>query len=123
MPIQFWPLFHTTEYPAAPLSSRDPPPSPRPPPLVVAPHRGFSAPLTELCSPSARTRLFPNSRPLADERCTDAILTFLETTDVGRKAREEGWEKGSDGFVEEEDGAVEVEADVVQGEQDAGDLL
>jgi hypothetical protein len=29
----------------------------------------------------------------ADERCTEAILEFLETTDVGRKAREEEWEQ------------------------------
>ena len=27
----------------------------------------------------------------ADERCTEAILEFLESTDVGRKAREEEW--------------------------------
>jgi len=37
----------------------------------------------------------------ADERCTDAILTFLETTNVGRKPREEEWEEGSDGSVEQ----------------------
>ena len=37
----------------------------------------------------------------ADERCTEAILTFLETTDVGRRAREEDWENGSESSLEE----------------------
>jgi len=57
-----------------------------------------------------------------DERRTDAILTFLKTTDVGRKVREEEWERGSDGFVEENDELVEMEAEVVVVEED-GDLL
>jgi len=39
----------------------------------------------------------------ADERCTDAILKFLETTDVGRKAREDERERGSYGPGEQED--------------------
>jgi len=44
-------------------------------------------------------------------------------TDVGRKARDEEWEKGSDGFEEEDDGSVEVEAELAEGEEDGGDLL
>jgi len=40
-----------------------------------------------------------------EERYTEAILTFLETTDVGWQAREEVWENGSESSVEE-DGEV-----------------
>ena len=58
----------------------------------------------------------------ADERCTDAILTFLETTDVGRRAREEEWEKESDGSVEQDDEVLEVETGLVEGERDGGNL-
>ena len=58
----------------------------------------------------------------ADERCTEAIFTFL-AADVGRKAREEEWEDGSDGSVEEEDESVEVEAELAEGEEDGGELL
>jgi ribonuclease HI len=55
----------------------------------------------------------------ADERCTEAILEFLETTDVGRKAREEEWEYASDGttgmqeeVVEGEEESTEVEGEI-----------
>jgi len=43
----------------------------------------------------------------ADERYTKAILEFLESTDVGRKAREEEWEQASNGTVEEQEKVVE----------------
>jgi len=58
----------------------------------------------------------------ADERCTDAILTFLETTNVGRKAREEEWEEGSDGSVEQDDKVLEGEVRLVEGARDGGNL-
>ena len=46
----------------------------------------------------------------ADERCTEAILEFLESTDVGRKAREEEWEQASSGTEgEQEEGAEGAE--------------
>jgi len=54
--------------------------------------------------------------PFEHERWTDVILTFLETTDVGRKAREEEWQEGSDGFVEQDGEVLEVEAELVQGD-------
>ena len=44
----------------------------------------------------------------ADERCTDAILAFLETTDVGRRAREEVWENGSESSLEEDGEVVDM---------------
>jgi len=44
----------------------------------------------------------------ADERCTEAILTFLETTDVGRQAREEDWENGSESSLEEDGDVVDM---------------
>jgi len=44
----------------------------------------------------------------ADERCTEAILTFLETTDVGRRAREEDWENGSESSLEEDGDVVDM---------------
>jgi hypothetical protein len=55
----------------------------------------------------------------ADGRCTEAILEFLETTDIGRKAREEEWKQASNGatgtqeeVVEGEEELMEVEGDV-----------
>jgi len=59
----------------------------------------------------------------ARERYTEAILTFLETTDVGRKVREEEWEKGSGAFMEEDDELVEVEVELAEGGENGGDLL
>jgi len=44
----------------------------------------------------------------ADERCTDAILTFLETTDVGRRAREDNWKNGSESSLEVDGDGVEM---------------
>jgi len=44
----------------------------------------------------------------ADERCTEAILAFLETTDVGRRAREEVWENGSESSLEEDGDVVDM---------------
>jgi len=44
---------------------------------------------------------------IADERCTEAILEFLESTDVGRKAREEEWEQASSGTAEEQEEGAE----------------
>jgi len=38
---------------------------------------------------------------------TEAILQFLESTDVGRKAREEEWEQASSGTAEEQEEGVE----------------
>jgi len=61
----------------------------------------------------------------ADERCTDAILGFLESTDVGRKAREEEWEQASNGTAEEEEvvggdeESMEVDGDGDGGVQDS----
>jgi len=43
----------------------------------------------------------------ADERCTKAILEFLESTDVGKKAGKEEWEQASDGTAEEQEVGVE----------------
>jgi len=42
----------------------------------------------------------------ADERCTEAILKFLETTDVGRRAREEKCENRSESSLDRDDGDV-----------------
>jgi len=44
----------------------------------------------------------------ADERCTEAILTFLETTDVGRRAREDNWKNGSESSLEVDGDGVEM---------------
>lgn len=60
----------------------------------------------------------------ADERCTEAILAFLQTTDVGRRAREEERENESESSLEEdgdggdmgdEEESMEVEVEGVGG--------
>jgi ribonuclease HI len=60
----------------------------------------------------------------ADERCTEAILAFLESTDVGRRARDEVRENGSESSMEEgsagadmgdEEELMEVEMESVGG--------
>jgi len=50
----------------------------------------------------------------ADERYTKAILEFLESTDVGRKAREEEWEQASNGTAEEQEKVVEGEEESME---------
>ena len=40
--------------------------------------------------------------------CPEAILTFLETTDVGRRATEEVWENGSERSLEEDGDVVDM---------------
>jgi len=58
----------------------------------------------------------------ADERCTKAILEFLESTDVGKKAREEEWEQASDGTAEEQEVGAEGVKELmeVEGDGDGG---
>jgi len=53
-----------------------------------------------------------------DARGTEAILEFLETTDVGRKAREDEWERASIGSAEAQEKLVEAEEELVEMEGD-----
>jgi hypothetical protein len=56
-----------------------------------------------------------------DERCTETIREFLESTDVGRKAREEEWEQANNGTVETQEEVVEGEESMeVEGDCDGG---
>jgi len=40
--------------------------------------------------------------------CANAILTFLETTDAGRRAREDNWKNGSESSLEVDGDGVEM---------------
>jgi len=54
----------------------------------------------------------------ANERCTGAILEFLESTDVGRKARGEEWEQASNDTAEKQEEVVEGDEESMEVEGD-----